>query len=190
MFNAVAVIAPSSPTGLTAADNDVIFEYGYVWLPYAVAALILFALGAVALVRSRRSSPRTAEVLFISGGVLAVLAVVILGLADGATDGNGLTTIDPPVWSFMIDHRTSALTSVAITVTTLDSTVSMTIIAAATVVILLVKRLCRGGQVRRSQHVHVALAGEVGGDLQDLHAAAGGEGDGGELRLGGADGGA
>ncbi len=140
MFNAVAVIAPSSPTGLTAADNDVIFEYGYVWLPYAVAALILFALGAVALVRSRRSSQRTAEVLFISGGVLAVLAVVILGLADGATDGNGLTTIDPPVWSFMIDHRTSALTSVAITVTTLGSTVSMTIIAAATVVILLVKR--------------------------------------------------
>jgi membrane-associated phospholipid phosphatase len=126
-------------TGL-AADNDVIFEYGYVWLPYAVAALILFALGAVALIRSRRTSPRTAEVLFISGGVLAVVAGVILGLADGASESNGLASIDPPVWSFMIDHRSSALTTLAVTVTTLGSTVAMALIALATVVFLLVKR--------------------------------------------------
>ena len=126
-------------TGL-AADNDVIFEYGYVWLPYAVAALILFGLGAVALIRSRRRSPRTAEVLFISGGVLAVAAGVILGLADGASESNGLASIDPPLWSFMIDHRTSALTTLAVTVTTLGSTVAMALIALATVVFLLVKR--------------------------------------------------
>ena len=131
-----------SPAGaaLSAADNDVIFEYGYVWLPYAVAALILFALGAVALVRSHRRSPRTAEVLFISGGVLALVAGVILGLADGASEGNGLATIDPPVWSFVIDHRTPALTTIAVTVTTLGSTVAMSLIALAAIVFLLVKR--------------------------------------------------
>ena len=124
----------------SAADNDVIFEYGYVWLPYAVAALILFALGAVVLVRARRRSPRTAEVLLVSGGVLAVVAGVILGLADGASEGNGLTTIDLPVWSFMIDHRTPALTTLAITVTTLGSTVAMGLIALAATVFLLIRR--------------------------------------------------
>jgi membrane-associated phospholipid phosphatase len=132
--------AASAGVATSAADNDVIFEYGYVWLPYAVASLILFALGAVALVRARHRSPRTAEVLFVSGGVLAVVTGVIVGLADGASEGNGLATVDPPVWSFMIDHRTPALTTVAITVTTLGSTVAMSVIALATIIFLLVKR--------------------------------------------------
>ena len=57
-------------------------------------------------------------------------------------------------------------------------------------VVVHVEHLLGAGQVGRGQHVHVALAGEVGGDLQNLHAAAGSEGDAGELRLGGADGGA
>jgi len=136
----ISAIAAPAGAAETAADNDVLFEYGYVWLPYAVAALILFALGAVALIRSRRRSPRTAEVLFISGGVLAVVAGVILGLADGASEGNGLATIDAPVWSFMIGHRTPALTTLAVTVTTLGGTVAMALIAVAAVVFLLVKR--------------------------------------------------
>ncbi len=130
----------ATPSAQSASDNDVIFEYGYVWLPYAVAALILFSLGAIAVLRARRGAPRTAEVLFISGGVLAVVAGVILGLADGASEGNGLTTIDQPVWSFMIDHRSPALTTIAVTVTTLGSTVAMALIAIAAVVYLLVKR--------------------------------------------------
>ena len=98
-------------------DNDAFFEYGYVWLPYAVAALVLFALGAVAAVRWRRSSPGTAELLITSGALLAVLAAIVLGLADGASEGNGLASIDPPVWQWMIDHRSPALTTVAIFVT-------------------------------------------------------------------------
>ena len=125
---------------LSASDGDAFFEYGYVWLPYAIAALCLFALGAVAALRWRRSSPGTAEMLITSGALLAVSAAIVLGLADGAVEGNGLATIDPPVWQWMIDHRTPAMTTLAIIVTNVGSTVSMTIIATAAVIFLLVKR--------------------------------------------------
>jgi undecaprenyl-diphosphatase len=135
----IAVMAAAPPL-LSASDNDAFFEYGYVWLPYAIAALALFALGAFAALRWRRSSPGTAELLITSGALLAVLAAMVLGLADGASEGNGLASIDPPVWQWMIDHRTPALTTIAIVVTTVGSTVSMTIIAAATIVYLLIKR--------------------------------------------------
>ena len=57
-------------------------------------------------------------------------------------------------------------------------------------VVVHVEHLLCAGQIGRGQHIHIALAGEVGGDLQNLHAAAGRERDAGELRLGGADGGA
>ena len=53
------------------------------------------ALGAVAAVRWRRSSPGTAELLFTSGALLAVLAAIVLGLADGASEGNGLAVHRP-----------------------------------------------------------------------------------------------
>jgi membrane-associated phospholipid phosphatase len=130
----------AAPPLLSASADDAFFEYGYVWLPYAFAALVLFALGAVAAVRWRRSSPGTAELLITCGALLAVLAAIVLGLADGASESNGLASIDPPVWQWMIDHRTPALTTVTIVVTNVGSTVSMTIIAAATIVFLLVKR--------------------------------------------------
>src|SRR6476619_4958828 len=123
---------------LSASDNDAFFEYGYVWLPYAIAALALFGLGGLAAVRWRHSSPGTAELLITSGALLAVLAAIVLGLADGASEGNGLASIDPPVWQWMVDHRTPALTSVAIFVTNVGSTVSMTIIATAAVIFLAV----------------------------------------------------
>ncbi len=115
------------------ADNDVLFEYGYVWLPYAIAAVLLLGLGAVAAIRWRRGAPRTAELLFTSGALLAVLAAIVLGLADGATEGNGLASIDPPIWQWMVDHRTPALTTAAIVVTNVGSTVSMSIIAVTAV---------------------------------------------------------
>ena len=53
-------------------------------------------------------------------------------------------------------------------------------------IIVLVQHLGRGGQIGRGEHIDIALAGEVGRDLLDLHAAAGKDGDAGELRLGGA----
>lgn len=138
--------------------SDTFFEYGYVWLPYAVAALILLALGAIAAVRWRRSSPGTAELLLTSGALLAILAAIVLGLADGATESNGLASIDPPVWQWMVDHRSPALTSLAIFVTEIGSTVSMTVIAAATIVFLLIKR-------RRGDAVLVAVVAAGAGLL-------------------------
>lgn len=122
------------------SDDDTFFEYGYVWLPYAIAAVALLALGAFAAVRWRKSSPGTAELLLTSGALLMVLAAIVLGLADGAVEQNGLASIDPPVWQWMIDHRTPALTSVAIFVTNIGSTVSMTVIASLTILYLLIKR--------------------------------------------------
>lgn len=117
-----------------------LFEYGYVWLPYAIAAMALMALGVFVLIRRRRTDLGVAETLLTAGGLLAVLAAVVLGLADGATDNNGSAFLDTPVWQWMIDHRTPGLTTAAIVVTEVGSTVSMTIIAAATVVFLLIKR--------------------------------------------------
>lgn len=128
------------------------------WLPYAVAALVMLVLGGIAAVRWRRSSPGTAELLLASGAFLAILAAVVLGLADGATEGNGLASIDPPIWQWMIDHRSPALTSVAIFVTEIGSTVSMTIIAIATIIFLLVKH-------RRGDAVLVAVVAAGAGLL-------------------------
>ena len=132
-MSSALVSAPPSGATVQLADGDVLFEYGYVWLPYAIAALVLLALGGVATVRWRRSTPRTGELLLTSGALLAVLAGIVLGLADGATEGNGLASIDPPVWQWMIDRRTPALTTLAIAVTNIGSTVSMAIIALTAV---------------------------------------------------------
>ena len=60
----------------------------------------------------------------------------------------------------------------------------------AEAVIVHIEHLLGIGEGGRHEHIHVALAGEVGGDLQDLHAAAGQDCDAGELRLGRAHGGA
>src|SRR6478752_9078796 len=139
-------------------DFDAFFEYGYIWLPYAVAALVLLGLGVVAVVRWRKSSPGTAELLFTSGTLLAVLAAIVLGLADGASENNGLTAIDPIVWQWMVDHRTPAMTTLAIVVTEVGSTVSMTIIALVTIGYLLIKR-------RRGDAVLVAVVAAGAGLL-------------------------
>ena len=132
-----AAIPVLAATALTV--NDTFFEYGYVWLPYAFAALVLLGLGAVAAFRWRRSSPGAAELLVTAGAVLAVLAGIVLGLADGASEVNGLASIDLPVWQGMVDHRIAALTSLAVVITDVGSTVSMTIIAVVTITFLLVK---------------------------------------------------
>ena len=66
--------APFALSGRIESDNDVFFEYGYVWLPYAIAALALLAVGAVAAVRSRRGSTGLAGTLITAGAVLAIAA--------------------------------------------------------------------------------------------------------------------
>jgi membrane-associated phospholipid phosphatase len=129
----------ADPPAIQLADDDVLFEYGYIWLPYALAALALLVLGAVAVTRRRRGDPGVAELLLTAGGLLAVLAAVVAGLADGATENNGLAFIDPPVWQWMIEHRTPTLTTIAIVITEVGSTISMTVIATATIIYLLVQ---------------------------------------------------
>jgi len=119
-----------------APGSDAFFEYGYVWLPYAIAAVVLLGLGALVAVRRRRAAPGTVELLLASSVALLVLAAVILGLADGAVEQNGLATIDPVVWQWAINQRTPALTTVAIVITEIGSTLSMGIIAGVSVLVL------------------------------------------------------
>jgi undecaprenyl-diphosphatase len=120
-------------------DTDTFFEYGYVWLPYAIAAVLLLGLGVLAAIRWRRTAPGAAELLLTSGALLAVLAAVILGLADGAIERNGLASIDPVIWEWAVTHRTAALTVVAKIVTEVGSTLSMGVIATVTVVTLWIR---------------------------------------------------
>jgi len=124
------------PMAARTGGVDTFFEYGYVWLPYAVAAVVFLGLGLLAAIRWRRTRPGVAELLFTSGALLAMLAAVILGLADGAIEHNGLASIDPIVWAWAVEHRTPALTTFAIAVTEVGSTVSMGIIATVTVLVL------------------------------------------------------
>ena len=119
-----------------APGSDAFFEYGYVWLPYAIAAVVLLGLGALVAVRRRRAAPGTVEMLLASGAALLILAAVILGLADGAVEKNGLATIDPVVWQWAINQRTPALTTVAIAITEIGSTLAMGIIAGVSVLVL------------------------------------------------------
>ena len=122
---------------LARADaEDTFFEYGYVWLPYAIAGLLLMGLGLVVAIRWRRSRPRVVELLVASGALLMVLGAVILGLADGAIEHNGLASVDPTVWAWAVDSRTPFLTAVAKVVTEVGSTLSMGIIAVGTVLLL------------------------------------------------------
>jgi len=53
-------------------------------------------------------------------------------------------------------------------------------------VVVLIEHFLCSGQVGRGKDIHVAFAGEVGGDLQDFHAASGQDGDAGEFGFGGA----
>lgn len=131
-------MVPPTPTVIR-TDTDTFFEYGYVWLPYAIAAVLLLALGLVAAIRWRRSAPGVAELLLTSGALLGVLAAVILGLADGAVEHNGLAAMDPVIWEWAVTHRTPALTTVAIVITELGSTLSMGVIATITVVVLWIR---------------------------------------------------
>ncbi len=121
------------------SDDDTFFEYGYVWLPYAVAGVLLMALGLVAAIRRRRSPRGAAETLITGGALLTVLGAVVLGLADGAIEGDGLAVIDPLVWAWAIEHRTPALTTVAVTITEIGSTVSMAIVATVAVLVLWIR---------------------------------------------------
>ena len=110
---------------------------GYAWVPYAVAAVLLIGLAAVLTVRSRTDPPpSTWTWLAFRGAELGVIAVAISLLADAATEGDGLTAIDRPTWSWLVERRDGALTAVFKTITQIGSTVTMGVLAGAVVILL------------------------------------------------------
>ena len=120
---------------------DVFEEYGYVWLPYAIAAFLLAGLAFWDLRYTRRAGAiRLSRLLALRVGILGVLAAMAAALADSVVDGDGLTVIDQPIWQFAVDHRTPALTVFFRVVTTVGSTVSMGILATAAVLYLAYRR--------------------------------------------------
>ena len=135
-----AALRPAPTAAAPAPDQDLVGTYGFAWLPYALAALVLLGLGVTIAVRSRRSRPALLELLLTRGAVLAVLAVTIGALADQVAEGDGLTSFDRPVWMWFVDHRTGFLTAVAKTVTTMGSTLTMALLAGAAVIVLAVRR--------------------------------------------------
>ncbi|GAA2004426.1 phosphatase PAP2 family protein [Nakamurella flavida] len=135
----VALTAPTAPDPGTGPDQGFLATYGFTWLPYAAAALVLLGLGLVIAIRNRRARPALLELLLTRGAVLAVIAVSVGALADQVAEGDGLTSFDRPVWQWFVDHRTGFLTGVARTVTTVGSTLSMGVLAGVTVIVLWVR---------------------------------------------------
>lgn len=106
-----------------------------VWVPYAVIGIVTMVLAVVALRRSGRR-PRLAELLAVRGGLLVLLAVMLGMLADAAAEGDGLTAVDRPVWSWLVGHRSPALTAVATVASGVGGTAVMGALAVLAAAIL------------------------------------------------------
>lgn len=118
---------------------------GFAWLPYAVASVCLLLLVLQARRPSRRSVPGSVRAwLLVRAGVLGAVAVMSILLADAATEGDGLTAADQPIWMWLIHHRTGFLTAVLTGITQVGSTVTMAVAAALVVVVLAVRGKRRG----------------------------------------------
>ena len=127
-------------------SNDAVGAFA--WLPYALAALgvVLLLLGAALWSRSAGPLALRAFVV-IRVGALTLIASMLVWLADAVTEGDGLTAIDVPVWSWMVAHRTAWLTGFMTTVTRIGGTAGMTVLAVAAVAILMRHRENRGDGV-------------------------------------------
>lgn len=136
--------APTAPTAPTAPGA------GSSWIVYAVVLLALAAVGTVQLVRSRLRSRglcgpasfRESALILLT--LLALTATVAGLLADAATEGDGLTVIDAPIWAWMVEHRTVILTAMFLAVTAVGSTAGMAVLALIVVGALLRRRARRG----------------------------------------------
>lgn len=122
---AAAAAAPVTP-----ADAAV----GPAWLPYLVVGAGLLVLTLVVGLRSRRRTAALREFLLGRAAALVLIGLLAGWLADAAAEGDGLTAIDRPVWSWFVGHRTGVLTVAAKVVTEVGGTAVMG--AAATVVAL------------------------------------------------------
>lgn len=118
---------------------------GWTWIPYLLGGLALVAVAVIARIRSRsREAATLAEFLMIRGSAIMLIGILVFLLADAAAEGDGLTAVDRPIWSWFVDHRTGALTVAAKIVTTLGSTVAIGALALITVVALALRRPHRG----------------------------------------------
>ncbi|MFG1790377.1 phosphatase PAP2 family protein [Nocardia sp. NPDC049149] len=80
------------------------------------------------------SNPPTVRIL--APTVLAgVLAVFVLGLTANVLDRDGLATIDPHISDWVVAHRNGVLTPIAIAVTHVGSTVTMTVLAVLAIAV-------------------------------------------------------
>ena len=110
------------------------------WLILVLLAAAAAVVGWVLLSR-RLGAPTTRRQLLVRGGLpLLLLGGVDLVLADAASEGDGVTSYDRPVWQWFIDHRSGPLTAFFKTLTTVGSTVGMAVLAVIAVVILVVRR--------------------------------------------------
>lgn len=106
-----------------------------VWLPYAAATLALFVVIAVPRLRADRVA-HPVGFLVSRAAVLAVMGLTLALLTDAAAEGDGLTGIDRPVWSWLVAHRSGMLTTSATWVSDVGSTGVMAGIAVLTAAIL------------------------------------------------------
>lgn len=129
--------------------RTLLIELWSVWLPYLVAGVVLLALGAwsaVSVAARRRGRPEGARwvgpppAFLVPAVCLVVLAGIALSLADAVREGDGLSDFDEPVLRWMVEHRSPAVTVLAKVVTEVGSTVGMTVIGAAAVVVLWLRR--------------------------------------------------
>ncbi len=125
--------------------NTAVGTYGVVWLPYAVVGLALIALAITAAIRTRNqeSSPLV-EFLLIRGTALLLIATLVGLLADAASEGDGVTSIDKPIWSWFIEHRSAGLTPLMIAISTVGDTAVMGLIALAVAGALVFRPAYRG----------------------------------------------
>lgn len=122
--------APVTPAGASV---------GFSWVPYLVAGVALIAVAALVGLRSRRREAALREFLWGRGAQLLLIGLLVWWLADAASEGDGLTAVDRPVWSWLVDHRNGVVTAVAKVVTEVGSTVAMGVLAVIAVGWLVVR---------------------------------------------------
>lgn len=141
---------PSAPTLLptvlaqNAPVTPVNAPIGVTWVPYLALGLALFVVAVVARLRSRGRDRGLREFLLIRGSALSLLGLLILVLADAAAEGDGLTAVDRPVWSWFVAQRSNAATVAAKVVTEVGSTVVMALLALLAVGWLAIRAKRRG----------------------------------------------
>ncbi|MEP6979296.1 MAG: hypothetical protein ABJA16_00875, partial [Nakamurella sp.] len=122
----VLLDVPLSTSGWAAPTAPVGAAVGLTWIPYLVAGMALVVVAVLARVRARTHlDTGRAEFLLVRGIALLIVGVLASLLADAAAEGDGLTAVDRPVWTWLIDHRTGALTTIARVITEVGSTVVM-----------------------------------------------------------------